>query len=87
MQRFAARQAMTDKGYSLTWNKGKLQTLTGRDGRNIPLEVHSYVPMLKNEVDKSYIVQEMAPGSEGQGDPNPTKTLGGSCNMKQKQTS
>ena len=60
-----------DKGYSLTWNKGKLPTLTGRDGRRIPLEVHSYVPMLKNEVDKSHIVQEMVPGSEGQEDNNP----------------
>ena len=32
--------------------------------------------MLKNEVDKSHIVQETVPGSKGQGNPNPTKALG-----------
>ena len=40
--------------------------MTRRDGKNIPLEVHSYVSMLKNESGKAYTVQEAVPIEIGQ---------------------
>ena len=47
-----------EKGYSFAWEDGKMPKLTGRDGKNVPLEVHSHVPMLKNDSAQAFSVQE-----------------------------
>ena len=48
----------TTKGYFFAWDDGKLPTLRTRDGRNVALEVQSFVPAVTNVIENAYVVQE-----------------------------
>jgi len=43
-----------ERGYSFVWKDGQLPKLTKRDGTAVPLDVQSYVSMLRNDSQQAY---------------------------------